>query len=200
MTMKEVRTGQVLARLVDDDYRAAVHGAGSEHSQRHGAARLAASAARCNTPMSRRARGVASTIASREQNQRDLARQHTASRPDSSSTEARERLETTHAQLEAQLTRIELRRRPRSAGASDIRHKSNRARQPSARLRPRSSSGQAQPQCDDHHWDGVMSDSAKVKPGKLLGVGAGATLTPLPNVMQMMPTIRRRKLFPLSHV
>jgi multidrug efflux pump subunit AcrA (membrane-fusion protein) len=74
---EHVHKGQVLARLVDDDYRAAV-------------AQAQASIA-------------SATGALLEQNARDTDRQQRLLRTGSSSTEAGEKLETVHAQLQAQL-------------------------------------------------------------------------------------------------
>jgi membrane fusion protein (multidrug efflux system) len=101
---ERVRAGQLIAQIVDDDYRATV--AQSE-------ANLAAAQAQVQvlkTQQSLQAANVeaaaavvASTTASLAQNSRDLARQRRLLATGSSSTETSEKLQTTHDQLVAQL-------------------------------------------------------------------------------------------------
>jgi membrane fusion protein (multidrug efflux system) len=182
---ERVRKGQILAQLVDDDYRAAVAEA---------EAQIASATAQAQTLKARRelqlanisaARAVvASTMALREQNTRDLARQQRLLRTGSSSTEAREKLETTLAQLEAQLARnrAEATAAERDLAVLDAQLvqseaaiKTARAGLTVARLNLQYTSVIA-PQ------DGVLGQR-QVKPGQLVGVGAQiTTLTPLPNV------------------
>jgi membrane fusion protein (multidrug efflux system) len=90
---EHIHKGQVLAQLVDDDYRAAPAQAQALKAQH--ALRLA------NVEAARAV--VASTTASFEQNGCDLARQRRLLETGSSSTEASEKLTTAHARLEAQL-------------------------------------------------------------------------------------------------
>ncbi len=99
-----VRAGQVICQLNDDDYRAAVA---------QGEANVAAALAQVQALNSQHAlqeanvaaarAGAESTIAALSQNSRDLARQRTLLATGSSSTEATEKLQTTRAQLAAQL-------------------------------------------------------------------------------------------------
>src|SRR4029077_16918932 len=99
---ERVGKGQVLVRLVDDDYRAAVATAEANilgATAQHGALQAQHELQLANVRAARAV--VASTIPSREQNRRDLTRQQRLLQTGSSSTEAREKLETTHAQLEA---------------------------------------------------------------------------------------------------
>ena len=180
-----VRKGQVLARLVDDDYRAAVAQA---------EAQIASATAQTQTLKARRelqlaninaARAVvAATVALREQNSRDVARQERLLRTGSSSTEAREKLETTRAQLAAQLARnrAEATAADRDLAVLDAQLqqaeaaiKTAQAALTVARLNLQYTSIIA-PQ------DGVLGQR-QVKPGQLVGAGTQiTTLTPLPKV------------------
>src|SRR5258708_12896658 len=100
---ERVHAGQVLAEIVDDDYRAAVAQL---------TAGVAAAAAQIETLKAQRALQqanvlsaeaiVAATMANVEQNIRDRARQEVLLSTGSSSTEASEKLETTRAQLPPQ--------------------------------------------------------------------------------------------------
>ena len=102
---ERVHTGQVLAQLVDDDYRAAV--AQAEAGVATALAQAEAFKAQHQLQLANvdAARAVvASTTASAEQNNRDLARERRLLETGSSSTEASEKLATSHAQLEAQLS------------------------------------------------------------------------------------------------
>ena len=99
-----VHRGQVLARLVDDDYRAAVTQAEANilaATARHGALKAQHELQLANVQAARAV--VESTLASCEQNRRDLKRQQRLLQTGSSSIEARENLQTTRARLEAQL-------------------------------------------------------------------------------------------------
>ncbi len=99
-----VRAGQLIVEIVDDNYRANVAEA---------AANVAAAAAQIAQVQAQRplleanlraARAVmASTAATLAQNGRDVLRQHTLLNTGSSSVEALERVDTTRAQLTAQL-------------------------------------------------------------------------------------------------
>src|SRR5258708_23268456 len=101
---EHVHKGQVLAQLVDDDYRAAAAQAEA------GVATAMAQALALKAQQALQLANVeaahavaAATTASVEQNDRDLARQRRLLETGSSSTEASEKLTTAHAQLEAQL-------------------------------------------------------------------------------------------------
>jgi membrane fusion protein, multidrug efflux system len=101
---ERVHQGQVLAQLVDDDYRAAA--AQAEAGVATAMAQAQALKAQHALQLANVAAAhavVVSTSASFEQNDRDLARQRRLLETGSSSTEASEKLSTTHAQLEAQL-------------------------------------------------------------------------------------------------
>src|ERR1700728_4543952 len=101
---EHVRAGQVLAQLVDDDYRAAV--AQSEAGVATAVAQAQALRAQHELQLANvdAARSVvASTTASFKQTERDLARQRRLLETGSSSTEASEKLTTVHDELEAQL-------------------------------------------------------------------------------------------------
>lgn len=100
---QRVHKGQVLAQLVDDDYRAAV----AEAQANIAAATAQAQALRAQHALQlanvQAAQAtVSSILALQEQNVRDLTRQERLLRTGSSSTEASEKLETARAQLTAQ--------------------------------------------------------------------------------------------------
>jgi membrane fusion protein (multidrug efflux system) len=182
---ERVRQGQILAQLVDDDYRAAVAQA---------EAQIASATAQAQTLRARRelqlaninaARAVvASTMALREQNTRDLARQQRLLRTGSSSTEAREKLETTLAQLEAQLARN---RAEATAAERDLAVLDAQLVQSEAAIKA-AQAGLTVARLNLQYTsiiapqDGVLGQR-QVKPGQLVGVGTQiTTLTPLPNV------------------
>src|SRR5579863_4906461 len=101
---ERVHKGQVIAQLVDDDYRAAA--AQAEAGVATALAQAQALKAQHALQLANVEAAhavVASTTASFEQNGRDLARQRRLLETGSSSTEASERLSASHAQLEAQL-------------------------------------------------------------------------------------------------
>jgi membrane fusion protein, multidrug efflux system len=182
---ERVHSGQVLAQLVDDDYQAAV--AQAEAS-------IAAATAQAQTLRAQRdlqlanieaARAVvASTTALREQNARDLARQQRLLQTGSSSTEAREKLETTRAQLEAQLAqnRAQARAAERELAVLDGQLQQSEAALAAARaalITARLNLGYTRITAPQ---DGVVG-RRQVKPGQLVGIGTQiTTLTPLPNV------------------
>jgi membrane fusion protein, multidrug efflux system len=182
---ERVRAGQVLARLVDDDYRAAV--AQAEASILSATAQQQTLQAQYALQLAniQAARAVvAATIASREQSGRDVARQLRLLNTGSSSTEAREKLETQQAQLDAQLAqnRAEQLAAERTLAVlqaqireSDAAIATARAALVTARLNLEYTTIIA-PQ------DGVLAQR-QVKPGQLVSVGTQiTTLTPLPNV------------------
>jgi membrane fusion protein (multidrug efflux system) len=182
---QRVHKGEVLAQLVTDDYRAAVA---------QGEANVASTMAQADALRAQRqlqlatiqaARAVvAATRASTEQNERDLTRQRRLLETGSSSTEARERLQTVHDQLAAQLAQ----NRAQTLGAerqlavlgaqlaqSEAAIDAARAALEVARINLGYTTITA-PQ------SGVIGQRA-VKPGQLVGVGSQiTTLTPLPNV------------------
>jgi membrane fusion protein, multidrug efflux system len=127
---------------------------------------------------------VASAAASSEQNGRNLARQRRLLETGSSSTEAGERVATTHAQLNAQLAQNQA--QARAAGRqlavleaqlaqSEASVAAQRALLDAAKLNLGYTTITAT-------QDGVIGQR-QVKPGQLVGVGSQiTTLTPLPNV------------------
>jgi membrane fusion protein, multidrug efflux system len=181
---ERVREGQVLAEIVDDDYRAAVDQL---------TAGVAAAAAQIETLKAQHTlqganvqganATVLATIANLEQNTRDLARQHRLLETGSSSTEAAEKLQTTRLQLAAQLQQN---RAQASAADRQLRVLAAQEVQAEATLAAQRASLQIAkinlgyrilaPQ------DGVIGQR-QVKPGQFVGVGTQiTTLTPLPHV------------------
>jgi membrane fusion protein, multidrug efflux system len=182
---ERVRKGQILAQLVDDDYRAAVVQA---------EASIASAAAQARTLRAQRelqlanieaARAVvASTIALRQQNVRDVTRQLRLLQTGSSSTESRERLETTHAQLEAQLAqnRAQAHAAEHQLAVLDGQLEQSEATLAAARAALITARLNLQYTTITAPQDGVIG-RRQVKPGQLVGVGTQiTTLTPLPNV------------------
>ena len=182
---ERVRKGQVLAQLVEDDYRAAV--AQAEAGVATAMAQAQALRAQhelqlANVEASRAV--VSSTVASFEQNERDLARQRRLLETGSSSTEASEKLSTAHAQVEAQVmqSRAQALAAERQLGVleaqlaqSEAVIAAQRAGLDAAKLNLGYTTITAT-------QDGVLGQR-QVKPGELVGVGSQiTTLTPLPNV------------------
>jgi membrane fusion protein (multidrug efflux system) len=182
---QRVHQGQLLAQLVDDDYRAAVAqaSAGVANAQAQAQALQAQHALQLANIDAARA-VVAATSAARAQNERDLARQGLLLQSGSSSTEASEKLATAHAQLEAQLAQnlAQARAAERQLAVleaqlaqSDATIAAQRAALDVARLNLGYTTITAT-------QDGVIG-ARQVKPGQLVGVGTQiTTLTPLPNL------------------
>lgn len=182
---ERVHAGQVLAEIVDDDYRATVDQL---------AAAVAAAAAQIEALKAQRGlqganvqaakASVAVITANIEQNRRDLARQHRLLETGSSSTEAAERLQTTRSQLAAQLQQSQAQA---SAAGRQLDVLAAQQAQAQAALAAQLANLQLArinlaytriiaPQ------DGVLGQR-QVKPGQFVGVGGQiTTLTPLPNV------------------
>lgn len=182
---QRVHKGQVLAQLVDDDYRAAVAQAEASIQSANaqiGVLRAQENLQHANVTAARAV--VASTTALREQSRRDIARQQRLLKTGSSSDEAGEKLATSAAQLAAQLAQ----NRAQASAAerqlavlaaqlvqSQATLEAARAALVVARLNLRYTSITA-PE------DGVISQR-QVKPGQLVGAGTQiTTLTPLPSV------------------
>ena len=182
---ERVHAGQVLAEIVDDDYRATVDQLSA--SVAAAAAQIEALKAQqqlqaANVQAARAS--VAAITANVEQNTRDLARQQVLFKTGSSSTEAAERLQTVKAQLSAQL---EQSRAQASAAARQLTVLAAQQAQAEAALAAQVANLAiakinlrytriVAPQ------DGVIGQR-QVKPGQLVGVGGQVTsLTPLPNV------------------
>jgi membrane fusion protein, multidrug efflux system len=182
---QRVRQGQVLAQIVDDDYRAAV-----EQAQ----ASLAAATAQSQTLAAQRelqlaniesARAVvASTEAASAQNERDRTRQHALFETGSSSTEAREKLDTLHAQLTAQLTqnRAQALAAERQLAVLDAQLQQSKATIAGAQAALITAKLNLSYTSIIAPQDGVIGQR-QVKPGQLIGVGTQiTTLSPVPNV------------------
>jgi membrane fusion protein (multidrug efflux system) len=180
-----VRAGQVLAEIVDDDYRAAVAQI---------IAGIAAAAAQVEAFKAQRrlqeanVRAAGATVESIavniEQNVRDLARQERLLKTGSSTTEAAEKLQTTRAQLAAQLDQA---RAQHSAAARLLDVLTAQQAQAEAAVAAQTASLEiAQLNLSYTRilapQDGVIG-LRQVKPGQYVGVGTQVTtLTPLPNV------------------
>jgi membrane fusion protein (multidrug efflux system) len=127
---------------------------------------------------------VASTTAASDQNDRDLARQRRLLDTGSSSTEASEKLTTTHAQLAAQLTQnraqaLAAERQLAVLEAQIAQSEASVAAQRAALDAAKLNVGYTTIIATQ---DGVIGQR-QVKPGQLVGVGSQiTTLTPLPNV------------------
>jgi membrane fusion protein (multidrug efflux system) len=180
-----VHKGQVLAQLVDDDYRAAV--AQAEASIASATAQSQALRAQHKLQLAnvQAARAtVASTIASQDQNIRDLLRQERLLRTGSSSTEATEKLQLTRDQLAAQFAQT---RAQALAAQRQLAVLEAQIAQSDAAINSASASLVVAKLNLEYTTiiatqDGVISQR-QVKPGQLVGVGTQiTTLTPLPNV------------------
>jgi membrane fusion protein (multidrug efflux system) len=182
---ERVRKGQVLAQLVEDDYRAAV--AQAEANVAAAVAQAQALKAQHELQLAnvQAARAVvASTTASSEQSDRDLARQHRLLQAGSSSTEAGEKLETTHAQLQAQLAqnRAQATGAERQLAVLTAQLAQNEAAIAGARAALDTAKLNLGYTTITATQDGVIGQR-QVKPGQLVGVGSQiTTLTPLPKV------------------
>jgi len=182
---ERVRAGQLLAEIVDDDYRATVAqiiagiaAAGAQVEALEAQRRLQDANVRAAKAT------VESIEANAEQNNRDLARQERLLKTGSSTTEAGEKLQTMHAQLAAQLDQA---RAQHSAAARQLDVLAAQQAQAEAAVAAQKASlviAQLNlsytrilaPQ------DGVIGQR-QVKPGQYAGVGTQVTsLTPLPNV------------------
>jgi len=182
---ERVRRGQVLAQLVDDDYRAAVAQAEANilaATAQAGALKAQHELQLANVQAARAI--VASTVATREQNRRDLARQQQLLQTGSSSTEAREKLETTRAQLDAQLAqnRAQAEAAQRELAVLEAQIAQSEAAIAAARAALVVARLNLEYTTIIAPQDGVIGQR-QVKPGQLVGVGSQiTTLTPLPNV------------------
>jgi membrane fusion protein, multidrug efflux system len=182
---EHVHKGQVLAQLVDDDYRAA--SAQAEAGVATATAQALALRAQHALQLANVEAAhavVASATASFQQNDRDLTRQRRLLETGSSSTEASEKLTTVHAQLDAQLKQThaqalaagrQLAVLEAQIAQSEAAIAAQRATLDAAKLNVGYTTITAT-------QDGVIGQR-QVKPGQLVGVGSQVTtLTPLPNV------------------
>jgi membrane fusion protein, multidrug efflux system len=196
---EHVHKGQVLGRLVDDDYRAAVTEAEASIASASAQGETLTAQRELQLANIRAARAVvASTIALREQNDRDLVRQGRLLKTGSSSTEAREKLETARAQLDAQLAqnRAQQLAAERQLAVLEGQLAQSRAALTAARAALVVARLNLQYTTIIATQDGVLGQR-QVKPGQLVGVGTQiTTLTPLPNVW----VIANYKETQLTHV
>ncbi len=182
---QHVKAGQVIAQIVEDDYRAAV--AQAEAGLASATAQAEALRAQHELQLANIAAahaGVAAVQASVAQSGRDLARQHRLLETGSSSTEAAEKLETGHAQLTAQQQQTEAQARSAERQLAVLAAQVQQAEAAIAAQRANLEVAQLNlkytrilaPQ------DGVLGQR-QVKPGQYVGVGSQiTTLAPLPNV------------------
>jgi membrane fusion protein (multidrug efflux system) len=182
---ERVHAGQLLVQIDQRDYRAAVDQL-SASVLAAGATIEALKAQRslqaANVEAAKAT--IAATTANVDQNERDLARQHKLLETGSSSTEAGEKLQTSHAQLTAQLQQN---RAQELAAARQLDVLAAQQAQAEAALAAQTASLEVAqinlgytsivaPQ------DGVIGQR-QVKPGQFVPVGGQVTsLTPLPNV------------------
>jgi len=182
---ERVHKGQVLARLVDADYRAAAAQAeaGVATAMAQAQALRAQHALQLANIEAAHA-VVASAAASFEQNGRDLARQRRLLETGSSSTEASEKLTTIHAQLEAQLrqNRAQALAAERQLAVLEAQIAQSEAALAAQRAALDAATLNLGYTTITATQDGVLGQR-QVKPGQLVGVGSQlTTLTPLPNV------------------
>ena len=182
---ERVQKGQMLAQLVDDDYRAAVAQAAAGVATATAQAQVLKAQHALQLANVEAARAVvASTSASFEQNGRDLARQRRLFDTGSSSIEASEKLGTARAQLEAQLAqnRAQARAAERQLAVLEAQlaqSEATIAAQGAALDAANINLGYTTVRATQ---DGVIGQR-QIKPGQLVGVGSQiTTLTPLPDV------------------
>ena len=182
---QRVRRGQVLAQLVDDDYRAAVAQAEAGILSATAQKQVLEAQRTLQLANIQAARAVVSaTTAACTQNGRDLIRQEQLLNTGSSSTEAREKLETLRAQLESQLAQnhAQVLAAERELAVLDGQLKQNEAALATARAAHAIARLNLEYTRITAPQDGVLGQR-QVKPGQLAGVGTQiTTLTPLPDV------------------
>jgi membrane fusion protein, multidrug efflux system len=182
---ERVHKGQVLAQLVDDDYRAAVEQASASIASATAEGRTLEAQRELQLANIAAARAVvASTSALLDQNGRDRARQLRLLQTGSSSTEDREKLDTTHAQLQAQLleNRAQATAAQREIAVLDGQLAQNKAALEAARAALITARLNLEYTTIIAPQSGVLGQR-QVKPGQLVGAGTQVTtLTPLPNV------------------
>jgi membrane fusion protein (multidrug efflux system) len=174
---QRVRKGQILAQLIDVDYLAAVAQA---------SASIASATAQGQTLRAQRelqlsniqaARAVvAAASAMRDQSDRDLVRQTRLFETGSSNIETREKLETTHAQLEAQLSqnRAQASAAERGLAVLDGQLAQNEAALQSARAALMVAQLNLEYTTIIAPQDGVIGHR-QIKPGQLVGAGTQIT-------------------------
>ncbi|MGB6356684.1 MAG: HlyD family secretion protein [Steroidobacteraceae bacterium] len=182
---QRVQKGQVLAQVVEDDYRAAVAQAEANVAVAMAQSRAFQAQRELQLTAIQAARAVvASTSAANAQNERDLARQRRLLATGSSSTEASEKLETAHAQLAAQLAqnRAQARGAERQLGVLDAQLAQSEGAIAAAHAVLDTAKLNLGYTTITATQDGVIGQR-QVKPGQLVGAGTQiTTLSPIPNV------------------
>jgi membrane fusion protein (multidrug efflux system) len=182
---QRVHAGQVIAQIVEDDYRAAVAQA---------EAGIASATAQAETLKAQRELQLATIAAARAavavvqaniaQNGRDVARQHRLLQSGSSSTEASEKLDTQHAQLGAQEQQTEAQAHAAERQLAVLSAQEQQAEAAIAAQRANLEVAKLNLKYTTiiATQDGVIG-LRQVKPGQYVGVGSQiTTLAPLPNV------------------
>jgi membrane fusion protein (multidrug efflux system) len=182
---ERVRKGQILAQLVDDDYRAAVAQAEAQVATASAQSRTLQAQHELQLANVEAARAVvASATATFEQNGRDLARESRLLATGSSSTEANEKLTTARAQLEAQLkqNRAQARAADRQLAVLEAQLAQSEATVAAQRAALDLAKINLGYTTITATQDGVIGQR-QVKPGQLVSVGSQiTTLTPLPHI------------------
>ena len=182
---ERVRKGQVLAQLVDDDYRAAVSQATANLTATEAQTQVLRAQRELQLANLQAARAVVvSTEAQLAQNSRDLTRQHRLLDTGSSSIETSERLDTTRAQLDAQLAqnRAQVLAAARALSVLDAQLVQSEATIAAARAALDTANINLGYTTITATQDGVLG-ARGVKPGQLVGAGSQiTTLAPLPDV------------------
>jgi membrane fusion protein, multidrug efflux system len=182
---QRVHAGDVLAQLVDDDYRAAVSQAGASLASNKAQFKVYQAQHELQLANVEAARAVvASTKAAYDQNDRDRTRQRALLQTGSSSTEAQEKLETVHEQLLAQLAqnRAQALAAQRQLAVLDGQLAQSEAAIAGARAALSTAKLNLSYTTIASPQDGVVG-LRNVKPGQLIGVGTQITnLSPIPHV------------------
>jgi membrane fusion protein, multidrug efflux system len=182
---QRVHKGQVLAQLVEDDYRAAVAQAQAGVATAITQQEVLKAQHELQLANVEAAHAVvASTAATLEQNGRDLARQRRLLETGSSTTEAGEKLMTAHDQLEAQLrqNRAQAHAAERQLAVLEAQIAQSEAVVAAQRAALDLATINLGYTTITATQDGVIGQR-QVKPGQLVGVGSQiTTLTPLPKV------------------
>lgn len=182
---ERVHAGQVLARIVDIDYRATVAQAQANIASATAQAEALKAQRELQLANIQAAKAaVAAVAASLDQNARDLARQKKLFQTGSSSTEASEKLGTVNAQLDAQLAQS---RAQAAAAERQLGVLTAQEAQAEAAIAAQKANLQLAELNLSYTnivatQDGVIGQR-QIKPGQYVGVGAQiTTLTPLPHV------------------
>ena len=182
---EHVHAGELLAQIVDVDYRAAVAQAEANVASATAQSEALKAQRELQAANVHAAKAVvASTAATLEQNTRDLARQRRLLQSGSSSTEAAEKLDTVRAQLTAQLAQNHA-----QADAAERQLGVLAAQQAQSEAAIAAQRANLQIAVLNLSYtrivatqDGVLGQR-QVKPGQYVGIGTQlTTLTPLPHV------------------